>query len=139
MKITMKTSKTTAQYFEDFIITKKALRLAEKTIKSYQSQFSAVSKYLDVTAPIDDLIKSDLDNMVASMRQSDLATNSISSYIRVLKVFFFWCNDENIYGIIYMIAHNIVESDAMFHDISNIVVITATSIITGILLYKAEE
>ena len=96
MKITMKTSKTTAECFEDFIISKRAQGIADKTITTYQSQFRAVSKHLDVTIPIEDLTKSDLDNMVASMRNSNLATNSISSYVRILRVFLSWCNEENI-------------------------------------------
>ena len=87
MKITMKTSKSMKEFFDDFIIAKKAQGLADKTITTYQSQFRAVSNHLDITVPIEDLTKSDLDSMVASMRQSDLATNSISSYVRILRVF----------------------------------------------------
>ena len=96
MKITMKTSKTTAECFEDFIISKRAQGIADKTITTYQSQFRAVSNHLDATVPIEDLTKSDLDSMVASMRNSNLATNSISSYVRILRVFLSWCNEENI-------------------------------------------
>ena len=84
MKITMKTSKTMAECFEDFILAKRAQGLADKTITSYQSQFRSISRHLDITTPIEDLTKSDLDSMVASMRNSELATNSISSYVRVL-------------------------------------------------------
>ena len=96
MKITMKTSKTMAECFEDFILAKRAQGLADKTIVSYQSQFRSISRHLDITTPIEELTKSDLDSMVASMRQSNLATNSISSYVRVFKVFLSWCNEENI-------------------------------------------
>ena len=48
MKITMKTSKTMKAFFDDFIIAKKAQGLADKTIKSYQSQFRAINNHLDV-------------------------------------------------------------------------------------------
>ena len=96
MKITMKTSKSMKEFFDDFIISKKAQGLADKTITTYQSQFRAVSKHLDITVPIEDLTKPDLDSMVASMRQSNLATNSISTYVRILRVFFSWCNEEGI-------------------------------------------
>ena len=96
MKILMKTSRTTTEVFEDFIISKKAQGLAEKTIISYQAQFNAISRHLDVTIPIEELTKSDLNSMITSMREAELASNSISSYVRVLKVFLSWCNDENI-------------------------------------------
>ena len=96
MKITMKTSKTMKAFFDDFIIAKKAQGLADKTIKSYQSQFRAINNHLDVNVPIEDITKSDLEKMVTSMRNSNLAANSISTYVRILRVFLSWCNEEGI-------------------------------------------
>ena len=96
MKITMKTSKTMKEFFDDFIIAKKAQGLADKTIKSYQSQFRAINNHLDVNVPIEDITKSDLEKMVTSMRNSNLAANSISTYVRILRVFLSWCNEEGI-------------------------------------------
>ena len=96
MKITMRTSKTMKEYFDDFIIAKKVQGLANKTISSYQSQFRAISNHLDVTVPIENITKADLEKMVASMRNTNLAANSISTYVRILRVFLSWCNEENI-------------------------------------------
>ena len=96
MKITMKTSKTMKEFFDDFIIAKKAQGLADKTIKSYQSQFRSINNHLDVNVPIEDITKSDLEKMVTSMRNSNLAANSISTYVRILRVFLSWCNEEGI-------------------------------------------
>jgi integrase/recombinase XerD len=96
MKITMETKISIAEYFNDFIIAKKAQGLADKTLKSYKQQFKSLSRHLDVTIPIDELTKADLNRMVTSMRNTNLATNSISSYIRVFKVFLSWCNEEGI-------------------------------------------
>ena len=92
----MKTSKTMKAFFDDFIIAKKAQGLADKTIKSYQSQFRAINNHLDVNVPIEDITKSDLEKMVTSMRNSNLAANSISTYVRILRVFLSWCNEEGI-------------------------------------------
>ena len=92
----METKISIAEYFNDFIIAKKAQGLADKTLKSYKQQFKSLSRHLDVAIPIDELKKSDLDKMVTSMRNTNLATNSISSYIRVFKVFLSWCNEEGI-------------------------------------------
>ena len=92
----MKPSKTMKEFFDDFIIAKKAQGLADKTIKSYQSQFRAINNHLDVNVPIEDITKSDLEKMVTSMRNSNLAANSISTYVRILRVFLSWCNEEGI-------------------------------------------
>ena len=95
-KIQMKTSETVAEIFDNFIMTRKAKGLSDKTVSSYKSHFKSMQNHLDVNVPIDDLTRADLESMVASMRDSGLAVNSISSYVRVLKTFLSWCNDEEI-------------------------------------------
>lgn len=95
-KITMPKSDTITEIFEDFIISRKTKGLAEKTLQSYRQHFRAIAKHLDISQPIDSLSKSDLDDMIASMRDADLSPNSINSYTRTLKSFFSWCNEESI-------------------------------------------
>lgn len=95
-KIQMKASRTVAEIFGDFIMSRKAKGLSDKTVLSYKSHLKSIRNHLDIDMPIDDLSKNDLENMVASMRDSGLATNSISSYVRVFKTFLSWCNDEEI-------------------------------------------
>ena len=46
----------------------------------------------DITA----LQKSDLDRVIAGMRDFGLAPNTIASYVRILKSFLSWCNEEGI-------------------------------------------
>ncbi|MCI5604063.1 MAG: site-specific integrase, partial [Clostridia bacterium] len=96
MKISMKTSTSVAEYFNDFLLAKRAQGTADKTIQSYNYHFNAVSRHLDVNIPIEEWNKSKLHAMINSMRTSGLAANSISSYVRTLKSFFSWCNEENI-------------------------------------------
>ena len=95
-KITIKIGNTVAETFEDFIISRKAKGLSDKTLTTYNQHFKAVRRHLDVDIPIDDLTKSDLECMVSSMRASELAPNTISSYVRTVKTFLSWCNDEEI-------------------------------------------
>jgi len=95
-KIKLYQGATIEETFKDFIVSRKTKGLADKTIDSYQNHFHAVSKHLDINRDIADLTKSDLDSMIASMRGAELSANSISSYTRLLKSFFSWCNEENI-------------------------------------------
>ncbi len=95
-KITMQSSSTIKDTFSDFLLHCKAKGLSEKTLATYSQHFSAISKHLDSSAFIEGLIKSDLENMIASMRDAGLSSNSIRSYTRTLKSFFSWCNEESI-------------------------------------------
>ena len=78
------------------MISRKSKGLAEKTLQSYQSQFGAVARHMDVKMDIAMLQKADLDAMIISMREANLSSNSINSYTRTLKSFFSWCNEQGI-------------------------------------------
>lgn len=93
-KLTLNVTATVEEVFRDFIVSRKSKGLADKTLTSYQSQFQAVARHLDVSIDIAALQKSDLDAMIVSMRDAGLSSNSINSYTRVLKSFFSWCNME---------------------------------------------
>ena len=95
-KIKLVVSATIEETFSDFIISKKTKGLAEKTLQSYQSQFQAVARHMDVKMDISMLQKADLDAMIISMRDASLSPNSINSYTRTLKSFFSWCNEQGI-------------------------------------------
>ena len=95
-KIKLVVSATIEETFSDCIISKKTKGLAEKTLQSYQSQFQAVARHIDVKMDIAMLQKADLDAMIISMRDASLSPNSINSYTRTLKSFFSWCNEQGI-------------------------------------------
>lgn len=95
-RIQMKTSTTTAEIFEDFIISRKSKGLSDKTLTTYNHHFKAMNHHLDCNIPIEDLSKSELENMISSMREAGLAPNTISSYVRTMKAFLSWCNNEEI-------------------------------------------
>ena len=95
-KIKLVVSATIEETFSDFIISKKTKGLAEKTLQSYQAQFQAVARHLDVKMDITMIQKADLDALIISMRTAHLSPNSINSYTRTLKSFFSWCNEQGI-------------------------------------------
>ena len=95
-KIRMNCTATLDETFADFLLSRRAKGLAEKTLESYSSQWKAVARHLDTGTDIAALQKADLDDMIVSMRDAGLSPNSINSYTRVLKSFFSWCNEQGL-------------------------------------------
>ena len=95
-KIRMNCTVTLDETFADFLLSRRAKGLAEKTLESYSSQWKAVARHLDTGTDIAALQKADLDAMIVSMRDAGLSPNSINSYTQVLKSFFSWCNEEGL-------------------------------------------
>ena len=95
-KIKLNCAATVEETFADFLTSRKAKGLADKTLQSYEQQFRAVARHLDVKTDIALLQKADLDAMIVSMREAGLSSNSINSYTRTLKSFFSWCTEQGI-------------------------------------------
>lgn len=95
-KIRLNCTATLDETFADFLLSRRAKGLAEKTLESYSSQWKAVARHLDTGTDIAALQKADLDAMIVSMRDAGLSPNSINSYTRVLKSFFSWCNEQGL-------------------------------------------
>ena len=73
--------------FDEFVVAQTAKGFSESTIKNYHSHFHSISKHFDIEKPFGELTQADIDGMIVSMRESGLATNSISSYLRVFTTF----------------------------------------------------
>ena len=95
-RISAKSSASAEEEFKRFIIAKKAKGLADKTLKTYQQHLSAISKHLDLRQSIEKLNTNNLEQMVVSMREAGLSSNTIRSYTRTMKSFLSWCNEEGI-------------------------------------------
>lgn len=80
--------------FKEFTIAQSAKGIKDKTVRTYWSHFNAAAKHLDMDLTFDELSGSDLNAMIVSMRKSNLAHNTVSSYVRVMKTFLNWCGGE---------------------------------------------
>lgn len=71
-KIRLNCTATLDETFADFLLSRRAKGLAEKTLESYSSQWKAVAQHLDTETDIVTLQKADLDDMIVSMRDAGL-------------------------------------------------------------------
>lgn len=81
---------------ERFLIDCSARGLADKTLFTYRHHFQGMAHYLDMAMPLRDLRREHLNMMVVEMRANKLATNTISSYVRVITTFLHWCDREQL-------------------------------------------
>ena len=95
-KIKVQKTETLAEVFSLFILSKKAQGITDKTVNSYLQHFRAISKHLNTDLDISELSSKDLEQMIHSMRQSELSPNSIRSYTITMKAFLSWCNTNSI-------------------------------------------
>lgn len=96
-RITMRKGSTKnpiEEIYPAFLSSVAARGAKDKTLSTYRQHFRSISKRLDVTTPIEDLTKRDLDQMISTMREEQLSESSINSFTRTLKVFLSWCNEE---------------------------------------------
>ena len=94
-RITLNSSRMTIEEaFEYFIFAKNSQGLTERTIHSYRDHLHCISKYLDTSMALSELKKEDTQQMIARMRECDLATNTIATYVRIFKVFLSWAREE---------------------------------------------
>ena len=82
---------TFEEAFNIFLTDSAARGLAEKTLKTYRNHLHCISLYFDISTPLGKLSRNKMNEMVVAMRESGLATNSISSYVRVTTTFLNWC------------------------------------------------
>ena len=72
LKISVSQTQTIRKAFDDFLLQKKALGLADKTIETYSHHFGIISKHLDSSAPIAGLFKRPLDEMIEASRNPNI-------------------------------------------------------------------
>lgn len=88
------------ELFPRFVAAKVAEGVSEKTVENYHQHWHSIGKHLDRDKTIEKLTQDDINNVVVSMRKSDLAHNSISSYARVLRTFLKWCREQGYTSVV---------------------------------------
>ena len=120
MKLRIRTDEPKGNSLEDvfssFIVHKAACNNSPATLNNYQDLLRTLRKYIDVTAPLEDLTKRKLDGMVVLMRQGGLANNSIATYVRLTNTFLAWCREE---GLTTIQWHNIQEQETVIEIYSD--------------------
>jgi len=94
IKLTPSSTLSIKVAFEEFVVAQTAKGFAVSTIQNYHSHFHSISRHIDIETPFCELGQTDIEGMIVSMRESGLATNSISSYIRVFKTFMNWSQQQ---------------------------------------------
>lgn len=82
--------------FEDFLNSKRANGLKEKTLQTYQAHFNVVAKHLDIEQPIEELSKREMEKALNHLTAS---SNSMRSYTATLKSFLSWCLEEDLCNV----------------------------------------
>lgn len=95
-KIKLKTELTISDAFDRFLLSKKSEGLTTKTLSTYKGHLACISHHINIFQSLSNISRSDLEQMISSMRESDLKPNSIASYIRTLKSFLSWARRESL-------------------------------------------
>ena len=95
-RITMRKTQETklSEIFTLYLASAAARGVKDKTLRTYEQHFNAISKRLDVEINISLITSKHLDKMILRMREDGLSDSSINSFTRTLKVFFSWCNEQ---------------------------------------------
>lgn len=110
IKMKKRREPTIAEAAEQFVIYKTARGVKEVTARNYRNHFHSMSKYLDMEQPLAAVSKKDLDEFVVRMRESGLAHNSVSSYLRVFCTFLNWCKEN---GLTTVTMQNIKQEETV--------------------------
>lgn len=93
-KIVLKTVESVENVFLRFLRTKRSCGVVDATITAYAGHLVSASRHFDIKKDINSLTKTDMEEMIISMRSSGLSPNSIKSYTITLRSFFSWCRQE---------------------------------------------
>ena len=81
-RITMRKTQETklSEIFTLYLASAAGRGVKDKTLRTYEQHFKAISKRLDVDSNISQITSKDLDKMILRMREEGLSDSSINSY-----------------------------------------------------------
>ena len=85
---------TIQQAFENFILSRKLSDLSEKTISAYTQFVRPFLLYVGFEKSIDTITQTDINKYIGSVIDKPLSRSSKATYIRPLKIFLRWCENE---------------------------------------------
>lgn len=80
--------------FEDFLNSKRANGIKEKTIQTYYYHYNSIKKGLTPEKNIENLDKKDIEQAILFLKDKGVSNNSIKSYTSTLQSFISWCREE---------------------------------------------
>jgi len=98
-KIKLSQTITINEAFDRFLLSKKSEGLANKTLTTYKGHLACIAHHLNIFQPLSNISRNDLEQMISSMRESELSSNSIASYSRTFKSFLSWSRSEGLTNI----------------------------------------
>ena len=90
------TEKSFAEIYEMFVVAQTAKGVTDATLRNYHYHMRRIAKHLDISQPMSQITKRDLERAVLEMRNAGIKHNSIATYVRLLKTFLNWCNREEL-------------------------------------------
>lgn len=96
---------TLEKAFEEFLVSRMATGVKDKTLKTYRLQAHAISRHTNPEILLNAITKHDIDLIIVSMRTSGLKSTSIQTYTRLLRTFFNWSNAEGYTNIKIKLYH----------------------------------
>ena len=121
MRIKIENHSSAAEYFEDFMLAKRAQGLSEKTLDSYKNHFHAAGLFIDWNNAINDIRQKDIDQLICHLRDKGLKSHTIATYIVTIKTFFSWAQNEGLSTLnvpLYKVEESIKETytDPCFYE-----------------------
>lgn len=85
---------TIQQAFDNFILSRKLADLSEKSILAYTQFVRPFLLFVGVGKEIDTIIQTDINKYIGTVVDKPLSRSSKATYIRHLKIFLRWCENE---------------------------------------------
>lgn len=85
---------TLTELFDNFIMDKRLQGLSKESIRDYRDFVSLFINFVGAHLPIEQLTKDKVDKFILHYIESNLARNTVSTYIRNAKIFLCWIYDN---------------------------------------------